>query len=87
MAQVHAPGGTVISNTARYTYADPAGNVHNNSSNTVTVTVAVVSGIVITPDNGVAPSLVPSEITTLAYTVTNTGNTSDALYLPSQWRW
>ena len=82
LGQSHAAGGTVISNTAKYTYSDPAGNPHSNQSNTVTVTIAVVSGIVITPDGATAPSLVSNEKATLPFTMTNTGNTSMPFTFP-----
>ena len=44
-------GGTTISNTASATYSDGT-NSYSVTSNTVTVTVANVAGLVITPDGG-----------------------------------
>ncbi|MBA3246513.1 MAG: hypothetical protein H0T63_00355, partial [Pyrinomonadaceae bacterium] len=44
------PGGTTIQNSASATYSDGNGNDFSTVSNTVTVTVANVSGLVITPD-------------------------------------
>ena len=73
LAQTATPAGTVISNVAKVTYLDPAGNTHNLTSNQVNVTVLKVAGIVITPDGGTTPNLVAGQSATLTFTATNTG--------------
>src|SRR2546423_14869777 len=50
-------GGTTISNRVAVTYTEPAGATVNTFSNTVTVTVQNVTGLVITPDAGSAPGV------------------------------
>ena len=50
-AFAQTPGGTVISNQASATYSDGT-NSYSTVSNTVTVTVSLVSGLTITPDAG-----------------------------------
>ncbi|MBS1807494.1 MAG: hypothetical protein JST84_04815 [Acidobacteria bacterium] len=82
-AQTATPAGTVISNTAKYTYTDPAANTHNGTSNTVTVTVLKVAGITITPDAGTVPNLVPGQSATLTFTLTNTGNYPEVMTFPA----
>ncbi|HEV7903263.1 MAG TPA: hypothetical protein VGO96_05425, partial [Pyrinomonadaceae bacterium] len=70
-------GGTVISNQASAVYSDGT-NSYSTVSNTVTVTVANVSGLRILPDNAVNPSVVPGDTNaTFLFTVTNTGNFAD----------
>lgn len=70
-------GGTVISNTATATYTDGT-NSYNASSNTVTVTVANVSGLTITPDGQNDPAVVPGQTSVdFRFTVNNTGNFAD----------
>ncbi|MFN2598063.1 MAG: hypothetical protein ABR563_12860, partial [Pyrinomonadaceae bacterium] len=70
-------GGTVISNTATATYSDGT-NSYSATSNTVTVTVANVSGLTITPDGQTNPSVVPGETgINFSFMVTNTGNFPD----------
>lgn len=75
----NTPGGTVISNRATATYSDGGGNNFSTDSNTVTVTVANVSGIAITPDAGTRPTVVAGQTTGTLFTfaVNNTGNFSD----------
>jgi hypothetical protein len=76
MAQSTA-GGTVISNTATATYSDGT-NSYSATSNTVTVTVANVSGLTITPDGQNDPAVVPGETgVDFSFTVNNTGNFAD----------
>ncbi|MDT7541336.1 MAG: hypothetical protein QOE33_1240 [Acidobacteriota bacterium] len=76
MAQ-NTAGGTVISNTASASYSDGT-NSYTATSNTVTVTVANVSGLVITPDGQNNPSVVPGQTAVdFSFTVTNTGNFAD----------
>jgi hypothetical protein len=71
-------GGTIISNQASAVYTDSASNNYSTVSNTVTVTVANVSGLRILPDNAVNPSVVPGDTNAFfLFTVTNTGNFAD----------
>ncbi len=78
MAQT--PGGTTISNTASATYSDGSNN-YSTVSNTVTVTVSNVSGLVITPDAGSNPTVVAGQTLVLFnFTVTNTGNFTDKVH-------
>ena len=75
------PGGSVISNQASATYGDGSGNSYSTVSNTVTVTVANVAGLTITPDGGSNPTVVPSQTNVpFVFTVTNTGNFSDQVH-------
>src|SRR5438132_3118899 len=70
-------GGTTISNQASATYSDGTNN-YSTISNTVTVTVSLVSGLRITPDGGSNPTVVAGETLVLYnFTVTNTGNFTD----------
>src|SRR5919197_1166 len=74
------PGGTTISNQASATYSDGT-NSYSTVSNTVTVTVSNVSGLVITPDAGSNPTVVAGQTGVLFnFTVTNTGNFSDKVH-------
>lgn len=71
-------GGTIISNQASATYGDGNGNSFSTVSNTVTVTVANVSGLTITPDAGSRASVVAGQTGVLySFRVTNTGNFAD----------
>ncbi|HQU82245.1 MAG TPA: hypothetical protein PKY59_03930 [Pyrinomonadaceae bacterium] len=71
-------GGTQIQNQAAATYSDASGNNYSTVSNTVTVTVANVSSLTITPDNGSVSSVVPGQQDVIyPFRVTNTGNFSD----------
>ncbi|MCM3871888.1 MAG: hypothetical protein ND895_14490 [Pyrinomonadaceae bacterium] len=71
------PGGTVIQNAASATYSDGT-NTFSTVSNTVTVTVANVAGLVITPDAGTQPSVVAGQTNVnFTFRVTNTGNFAD----------
>lgn len=70
--------GTAIVNQASATYSDGSGGSYSTVSNTVTVTVARVSGLAITLDGGTRPSVVPGQTGVLySFTVTNTGNFAD----------
>src|SRR5437763_4030172 len=84
-------GGTQIQNRASATYSDGT-NTYSVVSNTVTVTVANVAGLAITPDGGSIPTVVAGQTNVdFTFTVTNTGNfatqvrfpTSGAAILPS----
>jgi hypothetical protein len=71
-------GGTQIKNQASASYSDGSGNDYTTVSNTVTVTVANVSGLAILPDAGSRASVVPGQTGVLySFTVTNTGNFAD----------
>jgi hypothetical protein len=72
------PADTVISNQATATYGDGSGGSYSTVSNTVIVTVAKVSGLAITPDAAVDPTVVPGQTGLLFnFVVANTGNFSD----------
>ncbi|HKS27630.1 MAG TPA: hypothetical protein VJS44_07415 [Pyrinomonadaceae bacterium] len=71
-------GGTQINNQASATYTDGNGNNFDTVSNTVTVTVANVSGLTITPDDGTNSTVVAGEQNVdFVFRITNTGNFSD----------
>jgi hypothetical protein len=79
-AIAQTPGGTTISNQASATYSDGT-NSYSTVSNTVTVTVSNVSGLVITPDAGSTASVVAGQTNVLYnFTVTNTGNFTDKVH-------
>ncbi len=72
-------GGTVISNQASATYSDGT-NTFSTVSNTVTVTVARVSGLTITPDAGSRAAVTAGQTGVLySFRVTNTGNFADQI--------
>jgi hypothetical protein len=72
------PADTVIQNQATATYSDGSGGSYSTVSNTVTVTVAKVSGLAITPDAASDPSVVAGQTGVLFnFVVANTGNFSD----------
>lgn len=76
--QAQTPGGTQINNQASASYTDGGGNNYSTVSNTVTVTVANVSGLTITPDAGANPTIVAGQQNVdFVFRVTNTGNFSD----------
>ena len=73
-------GGTVISNQASATYSDGT-NSYSTVSNTVTVTVSNVAGLVITPDAGAHATVVAGENGVVYnFTVTNTGNFTNKVH-------
>jgi hypothetical protein len=76
---------TNIKNTASATYSDGNGNNFDTVSNEVTVTVAKVAGLTITPDGQTNSSVVAGQTgITMNFTVTNTGNFSnDVRFLAS----
>jgi hypothetical protein len=79
-AFAQTPGGTTISNQASATYSDGT-NSYSTISNTVTVTVSLVSGLTITPDAGGNPSVVAGQTLVIYnFTVTNTGNFTDQVH-------
>ena len=70
--------GTDIKNQASATYDDGSGNNYSTVSNEVTVTVAKVAGLTITPDAQTNTSVVPGQTgVTMDFLVTNTGNFTD----------
>src|SRR5215204_4609648 len=76
-------GGTTISNQASATYSDGT-NSYSVNSNTVTVTVANVAGLVITPDGGSVPTVVAGQTgVDFTFTVTNSGNFATQVRFPA----
>ncbi len=73
-ALAQTAGGTSIQNRASASYSDGT-NTYTTISNTVTVVVSNVAGLVITPDGGTNPTVVPGVTGQLFnFTVSNTGN-------------
>src|SRR5215212_3192131 len=76
-------GGTTISNQASATYSDGTSS-YSVSSNTVTVTVANVAGLTITPDGGSVPTVVAGQTSVdFTFTVTNSGNFPTQVRFPA----
>jgi uncharacterized repeat protein (TIGR01451 family) len=79
--------GVVISNTVTAQYADPQGLTYGAQSNTVTVSVASVSAIVVSPKETAvdanAESFPVGTPVTRTFTITNSGNVPDAYTLAS----
>ncbi|MGB8507992.1 MAG: hypothetical protein WCD76_06295, partial [Pyrinomonadaceae bacterium] len=74
VATAQTTGGTQIQNRASASYSDGT-NSYTTISNTVTVTVANVSGLAITPDGGSVPTVVSGQTNVdFTFTVTNTSN-------------
>lgn len=72
------PGGTAIENRASVVFTDSDGNPFTAVSNTVTTTVANVSGLTITPDAGTRPTIVAGQTgVNFTFRVTNSGNFAD----------
>src|SRR5438093_7601732 len=70
----YTSGGTAISSQATSTYSDGTNN-YATYSNTVTVTVANIAGLIITPDAGSHATVVTNQTgITFVFTVTNDGN-------------
>jgi len=68
-------GGTIISNQVAGAYQDDAATDYTVVSNTVTVTVANVSGLAITPDATSISNVVPGQTgVQFPFTITNTSN-------------
>src|SRR6266446_9775568 len=71
-------GGTAIENRASVVFSDSDGNPFTAVSNTVTTTVANVSGLTITPDAGTRPNIVAGQTgVNFTFRVTNSGNFAD----------
>jgi hypothetical protein len=80
MAQ-NTAGGTIISNQASGAYQDDAAASYSTVSNTVTVTVANVSGLAITPDGTSISNVVPGQTgVQFPFTVTNTSNNAALIH-------
>ncbi|MDT5270102.1 MAG: hypothetical protein QOH49_2288 [Acidobacteriota bacterium] len=76
-------GGTQINNQASATYSDGT-NSYTVNSNTVTVTVANVAGLTITPDGGSVPTVVAGQTSVdFTFTVTNSGNFPTQVRFPA----
>src|ERR687884_356466 len=76
-------GGTQIQNRASATYSDGT-NSYSVNSNTVTVTVANVAGLTITPDGGSVPTVVAGQTgVDFTFTVTNSGNFPTQVRFPA----
>ncbi len=76
-------GGTTISNQASATYSDGT-NSYSVTSNIVTVTVANVAGLTITPDGGSVPTVVGGQTNVdFTFTVTNSGNFPTQVRFPA----
>jgi hypothetical protein len=76
-------GGTQIQNRASATYSDGS-NSYSVVSNTVTVTVANVAGLTITPDGGSIPTVVAGQTSVdFTFTVTNTSNFATQVRFPA----
>src|SRR5919199_35926 len=76
-------GGTTINNRASATYSDGT-NSYSVVSNTVTVTVANVAGLTITPDGGSIPTVVAGQTNVdFTFTVTNTSNFATQVRFPA----
>ena len=79
------PADTIISNTATATYTDGT-TTYNATSPTVTVTVARVAGLAITPDAGTVPNVVAGQNgVDFTFTVANTSNfNTNVLFLANR---
>ena len=76
-------GGTSIVNQASATYSDGT-NSYTANSNPVTVTVANVAGLTITPDGGSVPTVVSGQTgVDFTFTVTNSGNFPTQVRFPA----
>jgi hypothetical protein len=83
-ASAQTAGGTAIQNQASASYSDGGGNTYDTVSNTVTVTVANVSGLAVTPDDaassGASGNVVAGDPNgSVSFAVSNTGNFADTV--------
>jgi uncharacterized repeat protein (TIGR01451 family) len=78
MADGSFSAGAVISNRAEATYSDETGQPFSTASDTVTVTIAAVAGLAVTPDE-TSPSntIAPHDQVTRLFRVCNAGNNPD----------
>jgi hypothetical protein len=88
VAEATTPAGTAINNSASATYVDPAvpGTPLATTSNVVTIHVAEVAGITVTPHAVGAVGggvIVPGGQVDFDFTVTNTGNNTNAFSIPN----
>jgi hypothetical protein len=86
--QAATPAGTTINNSASATYVDPAapGTPYSATSNTITLRVAEVAGITVTPRATAAVGgglIVPGGQVNFDFTVSNTGNGTNAFSIPN----
>lgn len=80
MAQ-NTAGGSTISNQAAGAYEDDATTSYSTLSNTITVTVANVSGLAITPDGTSISNVVPGQAAVqFPFTITNTSNNAAKIH-------
>ena len=80
MAQ-NTAGGTIISNQAIGAYQDDAAASYSTISNTVTVTVANVAGLAITPDGTSIATVVAGQTgVVFPFTITNTSNNAALIH-------
>jgi uncharacterized repeat protein (TIGR01451 family) len=81
-AAAATPAGTLISNTARASYSLPSGGSSSIDSNTVTIIVDELLNVSVASSDGGDVGAAPgSSGRVLTYTVTNTGNGSEAFRL------
>jgi len=83
-AVAQTAGGTSISNTASASYSDSGGNNYDTTSNTVTVTVANVAGLAVTPDDASASGASGNVVAgnpagSVSFAVSNSGNFADTV--------
>jgi uncharacterized repeat protein (TIGR01451 family) len=80
--EISSSAGAVISNRAEATYRDDSGASFTTVSATVTVTIAIVAGVAVTPDETSPSSTIsPRDQVTRLFRVCNAGNNSDAFTL------
>ncbi|MEL6350654.1 MAG: hypothetical protein AAFR58_02710 [Cyanobacteria bacterium J06627_28] len=77
--------GTPIENTATATYEDGNGTTINATSNTVTINVAEIAGLVAVPDGIVdnnGGAVEANDVLVFSFEVTNTGNDETDVFIP-----
>ena len=81
-AAASTPGGTVLSNAATATFADPQGRQYSTESNTISTTVAQVGALVVGPKetaaNPASDSAPQGQNVVRTFTISNTSNITDA---------
>lgn len=83
-ALAQTAGGTPIENQASASYTDGGGNTYDTVSNTVTVTVANVSGLAVTPDDAASSGASGNVVAgnpnaSVSFAVSNSGNFADTV--------